>query len=207
MGGLGRSHPSGVLMARIRRLFGYVDLPTLMASADRDERSRSPAHRIPSTQMIEKGSGKGSLGDVMSGPQQLHAGAASLGAAEDTQTGLTKAERDFGLEHFKGSGKGSLGDTIPVPQPLHDSIGSEGAAEHTRKAGKQMSPQEIDAWIQENYKELENPWQGNVTQLSSGMNCLWKGIKKGKNSGESTKYEYFNGIFHGWDDDEFVIVS
>ena len=43
--------------------------------------------------------------------------------------------------------------------------------------------------------------------LSRGMNCLWKGIKKGKNSGESTKYEYFNGIFHGWDDDEFVIVS
>ena len=69
MGGLGRSHPSLVLMARIRRLFGYVDLPTLMASYDRDERSRSP--------------------------QQLHAGAASLGAAENTQTGLTTAERDF----------------------------------------------------------------------------------------------------------------
>ena len=69
------------------------------------------------------------------------------------------------------------------------------------------SPQEIDVWIQDNFRELGNAWQGNITELSRGMNCLWKGIKKGKNSGESTKYEYFNGIFNGWADDEFVIVS
>ena len=48
---------------------------------------------------------------------------------------------------------------------------------------------------------------GNILDLSTGMSVLWKGIKKGKSGGESTKYEYFNGKFHGWDDDAFVIVS
>ena len=62
MGGLGQSHPSGVLMLRIRRSFGYVDLDTLMASDDLDQRSRSPALRIFRSQMNEKGSGKANLG-------------------------------------------------------------------------------------------------------------------------------------------------
>ena len=70
-----------------------------------------------------------------------------------------------------------------------------------------MSPQEIGAWVRDNYKEIANAWQGNVTELCLGMNCLWKGIKKGKSGGESTQYEYFNGIFRGWAEDEFVIVS
>ena len=185
MGGLGKNRASAVLMKRIRQLFGYVDLATLMASDDLDKRSRSPELRIPSTQM------------------------------EDVQ-------------HFKGSGKGSLRDAIPLPQPLHDRTGSLGAAEHTqtgvtaaepaaavhlsnlierRRAGKQMSPQEIGAWVRDNYREIANAWQGNVTELCLGMNCLWKGIKKGKSGGESTQYEYFNGIFRGWAEDEFVIVS
>ena len=70
-----------------------------------------------------------------------------------------------------------------------------------------MSPQEIDEWIQDNYKEVENAWEGNICDLSIGMSVLWKGIKKGKNGGESTTYEYFNGKFHGWDGDDLVIVS
>ncbi len=50
MGGLGQSHPSVVLMLRIRRSFGYVDLATLMASDDLDRaaaalHSESPAPR------------------------------------------------------------------------------------------------------------------------------------------------------------------
>ena len=36
---------------------------------------------------------------------------------------------------------------------------------------------------------------------------LWKGIKKGKSGGESTKYEYFNGKFHGWADADWAWVS
>ena len=56
-------------------------------------------------------------------------------------------------------------------------------------------------------REIARAWQGNVTELCLGMNCLWKGIKKGKSGGESTQYEYFNGIFRGWAEDEFVIVS
>ena len=271
MGGLGRSHPSGVLIRRIRLLFGYVDLATLMASDDLDQRSRSPAHGVPSTQMNEEGSGKGSLGDVISGPQQSHASAASLGAAEDTKTGLTAAEyallvsiwnkivsdddldqrsrspalRIFrtqmnekgsgkanlgqtqvnsgdvsarpqqlplGVEHFKGSGKGSFGDTIPHPEPLNVSraeqpVASEPADTRGNTAGKKMSPQEIDVWIRDNYKEVGNAWEGNIWDLSIGMSVLWKGIKKGKNGGESTTYEYFNGKFHGWDGDTFVIVT
>jgi hypothetical protein len=70
-----------------------------------------------------------------------------------------------------------------------------------------MSPQEIDAWVRDNYREMENAWQGNVTELARGMNCLWKGIKKGKSGGESTKYEYFNGKFHGWADADWAWVS
>jgi hypothetical protein len=232
-------------MKRIRQLFGYVDLATLMASDDLDKRSRSPELRIPSTQMEDvqhfKGSGKGSLRDAIPLPQPLHDRTGSLGAAEHTQTGVTAAEpaaaaypsnpivrskEDF--QHFKGSGRGSLGDAIPLPQPLDDRTGSQGAAEHTQtgvtaaepaaavhlsnlivrsRAGKKMSPQEIGAWVRDNYKEIANAWQGNVTELCLGMNCLWKGIKKGKSGGESTQYEYFNGIFRGWAEDEFVIVS
>ena len=94
MGGLGQSHPSGVLMLRIRRSFGYVDLDTVMASDDLDQRSRSPALRIPSTEMNEI-QGKGSLGNVISGPQPLHASTASLGAPEHTQTGVTAAGEDL----------------------------------------------------------------------------------------------------------------
>ena len=96
MGGLGQSHPSGMLMLRIRRSFGYVDLDTLMASDDLDQRSRSPALRIPSTEMNEI-QGKGSLGNVISGPQPLHASTASLGAPEHTQTGVTAFVRWFGV--------------------------------------------------------------------------------------------------------------
>jgi hypothetical protein len=69
-----------------------------------------------------------------------------------------------------------------------------------------MSPQEIEVWIRDNYKEVGNAWEGNICDLSIGMSVLWKGIKKGRNGGESTTYEYFNGKFHGWDDG-LVIVS
>ena len=226
MGGLGQSHPSGVLMKRIRRSFGFVDLDTLMASDDLDQRSRSPALRIPSTKMNEI-QGRGSLGDVISGPQPLHASTASLGAAEHTQTGVTAAEpaaaaypsnptvrgRDD-FEHFKGSGRGSLGEPVAPLQLLNPKAAAEPVAPlqlsnaiRCGRAGKKMSPQEIDAWVRDNFREMGNAWQGNVTELARGMNCLWKGIKKGKNGGESTKYEYFNGKFHGWADGDFVIIS
>ena len=287
MGGLGRSHQSGVLMRRIRGSFGFVDLPTLMASDDLDQLSRSPAHGVPSTQMHEEGSGKGCLGDVISGPQQCNASDSAaqpdspsssssarrpaVNAAEDTKSGLSaeaygllvsiwnKIARDddldqrsrspalrisrtqmnekgsgkgnlgqiqvysgdvtarpqqlpLGVEHFKGSGKGSLGDTIPHPEPVNVSraeqpVASEPVDNRGNTAGKKMSPQEIDVWIRDNYKEVGNAWEGNILDLSTGMSVLWKGIKKGKSGGESTTYEYFNGKFHGWDDDAFVIVS
>ena len=197
MGGLGRSHPSGVLIRRIRLLFGYVDLATLMSSDDLDQRSRSPALRIFRTQMNEKGSGKANLGqtqmnsgDVSARPQQL----------------------PLGVEHFKGSGKGSLGDMIPHPEPLNviraeQPVASEPVDTRGNTAGKKMSPQEIDVWIRDHYKEVGNAWKGNILDLSTGMSVLWKGIKKGKSGGESTTYEYFNGKFHGWDGDGLVIVS
>ena len=197
MGGLGRSHPSGVLIRRIRLLFGYVDLATLMSSDDLAQRSRSPAFRIFQTQMNEKGSGKANLGrtqmnsrDVSAGPQQL----------------------PLGVEHFKGSGKGSLGDMIPHPEPLNviraeQPVASEPVDTRGNTAGKKMSPQEIDVWIRDNHKEVGNAWKGNILDLSTGMSVLWKGIKKGKSGGESTTYEYFNGKFHGWDGDGLVIVS
>ena len=65
MGGLGQSHPSGVLMMRIRRSFGFVDLDTLMASDDLDQRSRSPALRIPNTK-----EGTSSLGGEQQGRRE-----------------------------------------------------------------------------------------------------------------------------------------
>ena len=66
MGGLGQSHPSGVLMMRIRRSFGFVDLDTLMASSDDfDQRSRSPALRIPNTK-----EGTSSLGGEQQGRRE-----------------------------------------------------------------------------------------------------------------------------------------
>ena len=375
MGGLGQSHPSGMLMLRIRRSFGYVDLDTLMASDDLDQRSRSPALRIPSTEMNEI-QGKGSLGNVISGPQPLHASTASLGAPEHTQTGVTAAGEDLAgsaavvmmgaveqvlgqvhdakvvhemieairvhcqklmgseavpvgppplgplpplgpqqpgaadsqqtapaqgapaqqqlppapvasaaglpqaaaagsqqqgkprgrspaarsqsseesggectrsrsekrrqkwerkaakkaaepaaaaypsnptvcgradFEHFKGSGKGSLGEPVAPPQLLNPKAAAEPGCSPpgwlAGRPGKKMSPQEIDAWVRDNYREMENAWQGNVTELARGMNCLWKGIKKGKSGGESTKYEYFNGKFHGWADADWAWVS
>ena len=96
MSGYGKNRASAVLMKRIRQLFGYVDLATLMASDDLDKRSRSPELRIPSTQMEDvqhfKGSGKGSLRDAIPLPQPLHDRTGSLGAAEHTQTGVTAAE-------------------------------------------------------------------------------------------------------------------
>ena len=171
MGGLGRSHPAGVLMRRIRSSFGYVDLPTLRSSRELDQRSRSPAYQTFRT-------------------QQLH----------------------VGVDHFKGSGKGSLGDPIPLPQPLHVFRAEQPEAAElvdTRgnTAGKKKSLQEIDVWIRDNYKELGNAWEGNLRDLSRGMSVLWKGILKGKSGGESTKYEYFHGKFHGWSDGDFVIIS
>ena len=210
LGGLGNTHPSGVLMKRIRQSFGYVDLATLMASDDFDQRSRSPRTGSP-----------GAAEHTQTGVT-----AAEPAAAAYPSNPTVRGRDDF--EHFKGSGKGSLGDAIPLPQPLHDRTGSQGAAEHTQtgvtaaepaaalhlsnpilrsRAGKKMSPQEIDAWVRENYTEMANAWQGNVTELSRGMNCLWKGIKKGKSGSESTKCEYFNGKFHGWAEDDFVIIS
>ena len=197
-GGLGNSHSSAVLMKRIRESFGYVDLATLMASVVCDQRSRSPRIGSP-------------------------------GAAEHTQTGGTAAEPAVAANLSNptqggryDSGRGSLGDAIPLPQLLHNRTVSQGATEHTQagvtaaeptaallrsRECKNMSPQEIDAWVRENYTEMTNAWQGNVTELSRGLNCLWKGIKKGKSGSESTVYEYFSGKFHGWDGDDFVFIS
>ena len=49
--------------------------------------------------------------------------------------------------------------------------------------------------------------RGNITNLSHGMDVLWKGIMKGKAGQESTRYEWFHGIFNGWNSDDTVMVN
>ena len=58
------------------------------------------------------------------------------------------------------------------------------------------------------YETLRDLWAGDWSTLKKGDNVLWKGLKTGKKGQESTSYEFFNGVFHGFDvDREYIIIS
>ena len=51
-------------------------------------------------------------------------------------------------------------------------------------------------------------WDGvSYNNLKKGTHCLWKNVPRGKNGGESTKVEFFHGEVHGWENNDFVIIS
>jgi hypothetical protein len=110
MGGLGQSHPSGVLMKRIRRSFGFVDLDTLMASDDFDQRSRSPALRIPNTK-----EGTSSLGGEQQGRREPQEGRHEQQGRREQQGRHEQQERREQQAGYLAEGEpGSKGGTSSI---------------------------------------------------------------------------------------------
>ena len=172
-------------MSRIHRVFGHVDLQTMLASSSspQPEQNQPPSKkarlRTPDRPPSEKGR------PLTGGPPWKPPSTAGA------------AEQDRPIpRHFEGIGKGSLGDNVPPPNWL---CSSEGGA-YQLAPGIKMTEEEIAKHIEEHYKPMKNVWRGNVTDLAKGMTVLWKGIKKGPRGGESTVAEWFHGKFHGWHD-------
>ena len=121
---------------------------------------------------------------------------------------------------YKGQGKyGSLGTPLPLPvaESRSDDVATgsrpDEQASQIPKPLPAYSPEEIEAQFgpdEDDYYRIfpEGFWNGkNIRDVRNGARVLWKGIKKGKSGGESTKEEYFSGLVHGWQDHDFVIVS
>ena len=123
--------------------------------------------------------------------------------------GLEKGQAGPGFlgGHFKGEGKGSLGDAIPPGKA--DESATATPASSLVPPPKRPTAAEMAAYLSGNYYEtLQDLWAGDWETLKKGDNVLWKGLKTGKKGQESTAYEFFNGVFHGFDvDREYVIIS
>ena len=112
----------------------------------------------------------------------------------------------------KGYGKGNYGDPLPVPTlipppPPASLVGTspEDAASAEARENeevsemlppgcpmpRQASAAQIERWVSENYKPLENV--ATDTPPRPGEHILWRGFKRGKRGGASTADEYFNG--------------
>ena len=73
------------------------------------------------------------------------------------------------------------------------------------------SADEVETWLDGSYfKPLDDLWEGDWRKLQKNSNVLWKGMKKSRTGrASSTNYEWFNGVFHGWDmeDADYAVVS
>ena len=212
LGGLGKNNPSGILMRRIRSWFGYVDVQTCIASeggqpgdtvrerfaggAGSSSSGAAMQEPSPGSEVMKKPS-KGE--EVMEEPSQGSAVVADLGKGQ--------AGQGFLGGHFKGDGKGSLTDAVPVSKA--DESATATAASSSIPPPKHPTDAEMAAYMSGNYYEtLQDLWAGDWETLKKGDNVLWKGLKTGKKGQESTTYEFFNGVFHGFDvDREYVIIS
>ena len=83
-----------------------------------------------------------------------------------------------------------------IPEPL---------AAYTEEEIRNMFGDGDDA----NYCYPFTPFWGGVSyhHIQRGTHCLWKNVPRGKNGGESTKVEFFHGEVHGWENNDFVIIS
>jgi hypothetical protein len=164
---------------------------------------------------------RGRVEDTQSRAQPIHAcTCSSSDAAEHVQRGVAAARSREDFQYVKGAGKGSRGNRIRFPQsdvlPAEDlallmSIWATNERDIFRK-GTKLSARDIGAWVQDDYREIVNPWKRNVTELCYGMNCLWKrtsgdSTDRVYTSGESTNVVHSSGNSHGWADHEWVYVT
>ena len=115
--------------------------------------------------------------------------------------------------HFKGDGKGSLGTTIlakrprtPFRQPRQECVTKKqrcagGSREDEEYFEKAHAKADVDDMLKGGYyTPLANLWDGDWKKLQKNSCVLWKGLKKSKTGKyASTNYEWFHGVFHGWD--------
>jgi hypothetical protein len=135
---------------------------------------------------------------------------------------------------FKGEGEGSLGTTLQATKPItylerpmpHKRVRDDVDASEKRIARKQcrdvsceyaehceiaFSADEVETRLNGSYfTPLDALWDGDWCKVQKNGCVLWKGLKKSR-SGQtsSNSYEWFNGVFHGWDtkDPDFAVVS
>ena len=155
MGGLGQSHPSGVLMKRIRRSFGFVDLDTLMASDDFDQRSRSPALRIPNTK-----EGTSSLGGEQQGRREPQEGRHEQQGRREQQGRHEQQERREQQAGYLAEGEpGSKGGTSSIGGT--SSKGGTSMNEIQGKGGDVLSPYTpaLPLWVLQSTRRQESQQQ------------------------------------------------
>ena len=114
----------------------------------------------------------------------------------------------------KGEGKGAnygIGIPPPCPVPLaHVPLqqpSSSSAAAETAKVDHPASPprmppppimattEEVEEWLTSGFKKLKEISTKSPPEV--GESVLWRELKTGKQGGQSTKVEHFNGKVHG----------
>ena len=115
---------------------------------------------------------------------------------------------------FKGEGaKGNYGVPIPVPELVTLQKTTQGTSSSSSGAPYQTSPrpvptplpkgcpqyetpspEKIDQWVKDNFTPMTN--LSSEIPPRVGQQVLWRGMKKGRSGGDSTKVEYFNGTVH-----------
>ena len=122
---------------------------------------------------------------------------------------LTKIEESIEVPGFgrKGEGKdANYGVQVPEPQVVPVSqLPPEDQALLERPPGLDMEPtaeipppiaattEVVEEWIQDGFTQLVN-LSGKIPP-EIGESILWRGFKKGKSGGPSTKEEHFHGRF------------
>ena len=87
------------------------------------------------------------------------------------------------------SSSGPPDETFPRPVPVASNQLPEGCPEPEKPTSLQ-----VEQWVNSEYMPMTNlSWE---SPPRVGQQVLWRGVKKGKRGGDSTKTEYFNGKIH-----------
>ena len=123
----------------------------------------------------------------------------------DESKGAVEATAKSSFKPFKGEGRfGSLGvamdsstpSTVLQKEKIPDPI--------------QITEEEVQAMFDDgSFRKPEKPWWNgnNIWDVCQGTHVLWKSVPTGKRGGESTKVEYFNGLCHGWQNNDYLLIS
>ena len=191
LGGLkSKGVANAILMGRIRNHHGYVPEQTEASSSQRAAPTPLPTGDI--------GKGRGDIGK----------GSTRADTASITESYEPK------LKKWKGEGKsGSLGGALEKDTGYNrttPAAGSSGPEDLTypSEGVRKYTPEEIENMLNGGYySKPEEPFCKDINTLRKGSHVIWQGICHGKSGGESTREDFFHGIFHSWESSNRAVVS
>ena len=212
-------------MGRIRASHGFVKIPQEQASEvvrASEAKSVSPAPEAnPASEAVkipqEQAPEAKSVSPVPEANPASEALRPSKRRAENLKETGEKGDT-LRCKQFKGEGKGgSLG--VPVEEWKQHSRRESATTKKKKETGTTDKPtyptentrkctsREIEELIGRYYTKPDFPFVCNIEDMKPGDHVLWQGVPCGPNGGESTKEEFFHGVFHRWEDWTHASIS